>query len=49
MMTLENAIVPLSKSCSESLIQQVYVMNYMQDSLNQLQLAELDEQDGDHK
>ncbi|WP_161595653.1 hypothetical protein [Priestia megaterium] len=37
MITFENIVVPLSKSCSDSIIQQAYLMNYMQSTLNELQ------------
>lgn len=36
-MTFEHVIVPLAKSCSQSLIEQVYVMNYIQETMNELQ------------
>ncbi|MBK0009898.1 hypothetical protein IAE23_25845 [Bacillus sp. S35] len=40
-MTFENVIVPLAKSCSDNLFQQIYYMTYMQETVNELQNAEL--------
>ncbi|WP_432694189.1 hypothetical protein ACRBU7_03980 [Priestia aryabhattai] len=40
-MTFENVIVPLAKSCSDNLFQQIYYMTYMQEAVNDLQNAEV--------
>ncbi|MEM4997889.1 hypothetical protein [Priestia megaterium] len=35
-------LVPLSKSCTDSMIEQVYYMNYLQQTMDEIQRAEAD-------
>ncbi|MEI2360096.1 hypothetical protein [Priestia megaterium] len=35
-------LVPLSKSCTDSMIEQVYYMNYLQQTMDEMQSVEAD-------
>lgn len=39
--SFENVVVPLAKSCSDNLFQQIYYMNYMEQTMNELQNVEV--------